>query len=141
MSAPDTLELLNLARLPFSIASKSRAWARSSSSSSRASAAAAPRRPGARGLAFSCLTEAITRFLISYVQAIRTRSKRMILVEDKNLEQYRANDQLRTELPAELKSKIRNIQTRFNQDPDRAALKLLIKHFLLERLPQPQPRP
>jgi hypothetical protein len=91
-----------------------------------------------RGRAFSCLTVAITRFLISYVQAIRTRAKRMILVEDKNLEQYRANDQLRTELPAELKAKIRTIQSRFNQDPDRAVLKLLINYFLLEGFSQPR---
>ena len=66
----------------------------------------------ARGRAFSVLSVAITRFLISYVQAIRSRAKRMILVEDKELEQCQAGGSTRTELPAELKAKIRTIQTR-----------------------------
>jgi hypothetical protein len=91
-----------------------------------------------RGRAFSCLTVAITRFLISYVQAIRIRSKRMILVKDKELEQYRANGETGVQLPAELKAKVRTIQTRFNREPDRAAIKLLINYFLLEGFSQPR---
>src|SRR6516225_8606419 len=41
-----------------------------------------------RGRAFTVLTIAFTRFLISYVQTIRVRTKRLSLVEDEILEQY-----------------------------------------------------
>ena len=40
-----------------------------------------------RGRAFSCLSVAFTRFLISYVQTVRTRARRISLVADEILEQ------------------------------------------------------
>jgi DNA-directed RNA polymerase specialized sigma subunit len=53
----------------------------------------------ARGRALSCLSVATSRFLISSVQTIRNRAKRMVLFEDKILEQYQASGSARTELP------------------------------------------
>ena len=75
---------------------------------------------------------AITRFLISYVQTVRTRAKRMSAVPDEVLERYEGVGQGRTELPEELKTKMQTIHTRFKTEPERAALKLLINYFLLE---------
>jgi hypothetical protein len=85
-----------------------------------------------RGRAFSCLSVAFTRFLISYVQTVRSRTKRITLVADEILEQYDGASQGRTELPEELKAKIRTIRTRFKAEPERAAFKFLINYFLLE---------
>jgi hypothetical protein len=86
-----------------------------------------------RGRAFSCLTVAITRFLFSYVQTVRTRGRRITLVEDEILEQYEVAGQGRTELPEELKNKISAIRTRFRGNEERAAFKFLINYFLLDR--------
>ena len=85
------------------------------------------------GRAFSCLTVAITRFLFSYVQTVRTRGRRITLVEDEILEQYEVAGQGRTELPEELKNKISAIRTRFRGNEERAAFKFLINYFLLDR--------
>jgi hypothetical protein len=86
----------------------------------------------ARGRAFSCLTVAITRFLFSYVATIRTRTRRVILVDDEILAKYEAGGQGRTELPVELKAKIQAIRTRFKGPEERAAFKFLVDYFLLE---------
>jgi DNA-directed RNA polymerase specialized sigma subunit len=80
----------------------------------------------ARGRAFSVLSVALFRFLISHVQMIRTRGKRISFIEDKILEQYPAKGQTRTELPAEIKARLGTIQTRFKSKSDRAAVKLFI---------------
>jgi hypothetical protein len=82
--------------------------------------------------AFSCLTVAFTRFLISYVAMVRTRARRLSLVADEVLEQYEGPGQGRTELPEELKAKIQAIRTRFKSAPERGAFKFLINYFLLE---------
>jgi hypothetical protein len=91
-----------------------------------------------RGRAFSCLSVAFTRFLISYVQTVRVRSQRLALVGDDVLEQYESSGQSRTELPGEIKIKIRSIRTRFKGEPEQGALKLLINYFLLEGFSQPR---
>ena len=91
-----------------------------------------------RGRAFTVLTIAFTRFLISYVQTLRTRSRRFSLVADEILEQYEGPGQGRTELPEELKTKIQAIRTRFKSASERGALKLLINYFLLEGFSQPR---
>ena len=91
-----------------------------------------------RGRAFSVLSVAFTRFLISYVQTVRIRTKRMSSIEDEILEQYESAGQDRSRLPEELKSKIQTIRTRFKSKSDRAAFKLLINYFLLEGFSQPR---
>jgi hypothetical protein len=80
---------------------------------------------------------AFTRFLISYVQTVRTRAKRLSVVPDEVLEQYESNGQGRTELPEELKSKIQTIRTRFKSEPEQGALKLLIIIFCWKAFPNP----
>jgi hypothetical protein len=92
----------------------------------------------ARGRAFSCLSVAFTRFLISYVQTVRTRAKRLSAVPDEVLEQYETAGRPRAELLEELKAKIQTIHTRFKSEPERGALKLLINYFLLEGFSQPR---
>ena len=90
----------------------------------------------ARGRAFSCLTVAFSRFLFSTVSGIRARTRRLSLVADEILEQHEGASQGRTELPAELKTKIQAMRTRFKSASERGALKLLINYFLLEGFSQ-----
>jgi hypothetical protein len=52
--------------------------------------------------------------------------------------EYESAGQGRTELPEELKSKIRKIQTRFTGKEERAAFKFLINYFLLKGFSQPR---
>jgi hypothetical protein len=91
-----------------------------------------------RGRAFSCLTVAFTRFLFSYVATIRTRTRRFSLVPEEILTEYASPGQGRTELPEELKNKIKMIQTRFKAKSEKEALRFLINYFLLEGFSQPR---
>jgi hypothetical protein len=91
-----------------------------------------------RGRAFSVLSVAFTRFLFSYVQNVRLRSKRLSLVQDEILEGYESAGQVRAHLPEELKTKIQGIRTRFKTKPERAAARFLINYFLLEGFSQPR---
>jgi hypothetical protein len=91
-----------------------------------------------RGRAFSCLTVAFTRFLISYVTTIRTRTRRMSLVADEVLEQYEGPGGGRAELPEELKNKNQTILTRFKSKEERAAFMFLVNYFLLEGISHPR---
>jgi hypothetical protein len=91
-----------------------------------------------RGRAFSVLTVAFHRFLVSYVATIRTSSRRITLVADEILEEYEAPGQTRTQLPEELKNKIKMIRTRFKGKQERAAFKFLVNYFSLEGFSQPR---
>ena len=91
-----------------------------------------------RGRAFSVLSVAFYRFLISYVQTVRMRTKRMALVEDDILEQYESTAQTRAQLPEELKRKIAAIRTRFKTKSEKSAFRFLVNYFLLENFSQPR---